>query len=76
MNNALRKHPSANLITTTTSGLQAQNKTSASRSPFDQLHSDEVVSISAVKDDEAVRRGGFKLKEEVHRGIRLQGGQA
>lgn len=48
----------------------------ASLSPFDQLHSNEVVPIAAVEDDETVRRGGFELKEEVHCGIGLQSGQA
>ncbi len=47
-----------------------------SRSPFDQLHSDKVIAVSAVVDDETVRRGGFELKEEVHCGIGLQSGQA
>lgn len=49
---------------------------SLSHSPFDQLYGNEVVPVSAVEDDETVRRGGFELKEEVHRGIGLQSGQA
>lgn len=44
--------------------------------PFDQLHGDEIVPVSTVEEDEAIGRGGFKLKEQVHRGVRLQGGQA
>lgn len=47
-----------------------------SHSPFDQLHGDKVVPISAVEEDEAVGRGGFELEEQVHGGVRLQGGQA
>lgn len=46
------------------------------RSPFDQFHSNEVVPVSAVEDDETIRRGGFELKEEVHCGIGLKSGQA
>ena len=53
-----------------------QLKSSLSLSPFDQLHGDEVVPVSAVEDDEAVRRRGLELEEEVHCGIRLQRGQA
>lgn len=44
--------------------------------PFDQLHGDEVVPVSAVEEDEAVGRGGFELEEQVHGGVRLQRGQA
>lgn len=44
-------------------------------SPFDQLNSDKVVSVSAVEQYEAVRGGGFKLEEQVHGGVGLQGGQ-
>ena len=49
---------------------------SASHSPFDQLHSDEVIAVSAVEDDEAVGWCGFELEEQVHGGVGLQGGQA
>lgn len=45
-------------------------------SPFDQLHCDEVVPISTVEDDEAIGRGGLKLKKQVHCGISLQSGQS
>lgn len=48
----------------------------SSHSPFNQLHGNKVVPISAVEDDETVRWGGFELKEEVHCGIRLKSGQA
>lgn len=46
------------------------------RSPFDQLHSDEVVPVAAVEDDETIGGGGLELKEEVHCGVGLQSGQA
>lgn len=46
------------------------------RSPFHQLHRDEVVPVSAVEEEEAVGRRGFELKEQVHGGVGLQGGQA
>lgn len=52
------------------------NYPSGAHSPFDQLHGDEVVPVAAVEDDEPVRWRGFELKEEVHRGIGLQSGQA
>lgn len=45
-------------------------------SPFHQLHRDEVVAVSAVEEEEAVGRRGFELKEQVHGGVGLQGGQA
>lgn len=45
-------------------------------SPFDQFHSDEVVSISTVEDEETIRWCGFELKEQVHCGVRLQSSQA
>lgn len=44
-------------------------------SPFHQLHSDEVVPISRVENDEAVWRRGLELEEEVHGGVGLQRGQ-
>lgn len=47
-----------------------------SHSPFDQLHSNKVIPVTAVEDDETVRGGGFELKEEVHCGIGLQSGQS
>ena len=47
-----------------------------SASPFDQLNSDKVVSVAAVEQYESVRGGGFKLEEQVHGGVGLQGGQA
>lgn len=34
--------------------------------PLHQLHHNEVISITAVEEDEAIRGGGFELKEEVH----------
>lgn len=49
---------------------------SPSRSPFHQLHRDEVVPVSTVEEEEAVGRRGFELKEEVHGGVGLQSGQA
>ena len=45
-------------------------------SPFDQLHGDEVIPVSTVKEDEPIGGGGFELKEEVHCGVGLQSGQA
>ena len=45
-------------------------------SPFDQFDSNKVIPVSAVEDDEAVRRGGFELEEKVHCGIGLQSGQS
>lgn len=45
-------------------------------SPFNQLHGNKVVPVSAVEDDETVGRGGFELEEEVHCGIGLQSSQA
>ena len=44
-------------------------------SPFDQLYHDEVVSVAAVKQDEAVGGGGFELKEKVHGVVGLQSGE-
>lgn len=44
-------------------------------SPFHQLHSDEVVPVSRVEDDEAVWRRGLELEEQVHGGVGLQRGQ-
>lgn len=44
-------------------------------SPFHQFHDNEVTPVSRVEEHQAVGRGGFKLKEEVHGGVRLQSGQ-
>lgn len=44
--------------------------------PLDQLNGNEVVAITAVEEDKAVSRGGLELKEEVHGGVGLEGGQA
>lgn len=43
--------------------------------PFYQLHHDEVIAVAAVEEDEPIRGGGFKLKEQVHGVVGLQGGQ-
>lgn len=40
--------------------------------PFDQLHHNEVISIPAVIQDEAIGGGGFELKEKVHGVVGLQ----
>ncbi|TNN54106.1 hypothetical protein EYF80_035665 [Liparis tanakae] len=39
------------------------------------FHDNEVTPVSRVEEHQAVGRGGFKLKEEVHGGVRLQSGQ-
>lgn len=44
--------------------------------PLDQFNGNEVVAITAVEEDEAVSGGGLELKEEVHGGVGLEGGQA
>lgn len=44
--------------------------------PFHQLHGDEVAPVAAVEQDDAVRRGGLELEEQVHGGVGLQRGQA
>ena len=44
--------------------------------PLDQLNGNEVVAITAVEEDEAVSGRGLELKEEVHGGVGLEGGQA
>lgn len=56
--------------------LRGGDRVSPVRSPFHQLHRDEVVPVSAVEEEEAVGRCGFELKEEVHGGVGLQSGQA
>lgn len=43
--------------------------------PFDQLHDNEVTTISGVVKDQAIRTGGLELEEEVHGGIGLQSGE-
>lgn len=45
------------------------------RLPFDQLHHDEVTTISRVVKYQAVRAGGLELEEKVHGGVGLQGGE-
>lgn len=46
-----------------------------SHSPFDKLHHNEVSSIPAVVQDEAIRGCGFELKEKVHGVVGLQSGE-
>lgn len=41
--------------------------------PLDQLHHDEVTTISRVVKYQAIRTGGLKLEEKMHGSIGLQG---
>lgn len=47
-----------------------------SNPPLHQLHSDEIIAVSRVEEDESVWGGGLELEEEVHGCVGLQGGQA
>ena len=65
---------SLHIFTDDLQGTDPHNDTTCSRSPFDQLHDDEIAAVPRVKEQQSVRRGGLELKEEMHGGVGLQSG--